>query len=149
MEMLGILKHHTDPEEWPAMVESIYADLSSMDAYQKVPLNFALILFTGDDERLMSFLLDKQTRGAIPQDTFHEMATRLYGRWPDKVLDAYEGYILPQFERGSTTKDYQRVAQLLIRMKKLGDLDRVADLVGRLRKRFSRRPALLAVLDKV
>jgi hypothetical protein len=149
MELLGILKHHTDPKEWPAMVESIYADLSRMDAYQKVPLYLALILFTGDNERLMAFLMDPKTRGYIPQDTFHEMATRLYSWWPDKVLDAYEGYILPQFERGSTTKDYQRTGQLLIRMKKLGDLDRVADLVGRLRKRFSRRPALLAVLDKV
>lgn len=149
MQMLGILKRHTDPDKWPALVDSIIAVLSKSTHYKSERLYLALISFTGDDERLMAFLLDPQTSHELPQDTFHEMATRLYSRWPDEVLDAYEGYILPYFEHGHTTKDYQRAAQLLVRMKKLGDLDRVSGFVGKLRKRFARRPALVAVLDKI
>jgi uncharacterized Zn finger protein len=149
MELLDMLQRHTEPADWPGQVESIIAEIPQKGRYFNGSLYLDILLFTNDEERLMAFLLDPRMRNALATETFHDLAVRLYGRWPDKVLRAYEELILSEFEHSRTTNAYKRNAQLLRKMKKLGNLDRVAELTGELRKRYARRPALLAVLDSM
>jgi uncharacterized Zn finger protein len=74
---------------------------------------------------------------------------QLEPRFPAEMCDLYERFALDTLAQKANRQGYQVACQFLRRIAKLGQRERVDNLVEDLRKKYSNRPALLDELKKV
>jgi uncharacterized Zn finger protein len=141
-EHYEILKQNTGSAEWATYRNRLLKELAR-DGYRS-QLVAAIYAREGTWDELLQFI-QSNDRNALVEHYREELERR----FPKETSAIYEKLAHSLIEQQATRRVYQISAMYLRRMQKLGEGERVKEIVAQLRSKYANRPALLDVLKKL
>jgi hypothetical protein len=133
------LKELVAPAEWPAYRHSFLKETRSTS---RPWIDYGQLYI---DEQMWPELLalvQDEPRTAPKHDKY------LAERYPQELSTVYERLALATLEKKVNRKGYQEACRHLLQMERLGQGERMKQLVARLRDEYKQRPALIDELNK-
>jgi uncharacterized Zn finger protein len=140
-EYYEILKQETEPSQWQAHRSRLLKELGRGYYGEQIAAIYAREEAWAD---LLQFLQTEDHPGLVEQ--YRDKLERLF---PKEMSAIYEKLAFDRIEQQATRKGYQVACLYLRRMQKLGDKERVKELVSKLKSKYANRSALLDELKKL
>ncbi|MCF7797766.1 MAG: SWIM zinc finger family protein [Lentisphaeria bacterium] len=143
------LEKHIPPDQWTGFVENLIGDLLNRGGWTNYYLSTQILI----KEEWWNQLWDVVSRGYQNQ-IFGLKSLKSFEKYLKKdhaneMAGFYEEKILQFLEENTGRAIYQKACRYIRWIIKLGAWEKAQQLVEKLRKMYSRRPALLQELDRI
>ncbi|MDD4089291.1 MAG: hypothetical protein PHP29_06340 [Tissierellia bacterium] len=130
--------------------EVFYKDLKSQlrelgqtaNRYMSKPIFIKLIEYENDLDEILQLLKEQPHR-------IEDYGDRLFGKFPEEVIKAYEIYIKNSASIASKRKDYVNVCWKIKNYGKFAGIDKVTEMINDLMNLYKKRPAFIDELKKI
>jgi hypothetical protein len=139
-ELYFLMRKHVPTTDWNGFVEKLIQDV-------KRNVGRLVWVYAQEDrwqDLIDLMLLDREARSFI-----NEYRGALEQRYPLQVATIYEEYVFITMNYATQRGDYQKVAEYLRAIKKLGQGARAKELVENLKRQYPKRKALHEELSKL
>ena len=132
-------------KEWPQEAQKIIDRIRDSKDGRNYVLAMPQIYIREEHwQDLMDFVRKNSSPGVLEKFTKH-----LASRFPDELARVYEKVIVEKLAPPMGRSNYQYLCRFLRRFQKLGNKDRVRQLVAELSEKYRNRPAMLEELSRV